>query len=892
MGAVSERLDGQRVPSQRQDGISGAKNPARRETVPTPEREKNRKTPVLRKDLEKAFSKTVEEALSETIWQTVFQRDGFNPEKQQQVRLFNEWGETYPATENSTFLAELHAETTKLITDSTRTLGQTEAQKHLNRMGYLLPELVRALVLTSEDISNIYQRDLLSCVEIAIDWFNNPELIEQTQIRIGMGGEEVVNARTPAYIVSGLKTLERIQEASQGYSVWAINHELFDRAAERIVLKDPEAQKKAREVKRKEIESWTWDRMIEKKPELADKQTKVVMDGDTEKTVQVAPDLHLLPHQEAMQILESAWEQFLGISLDADMVAQLQTDYHFSTQLPKLVIFNAANAAIHINGMDEEKVLSARDQTQQLLRSYVQRYHSTLADSLEFQNDTPWETHDFATRMQLLYARDLVRSFDGKRERAQKILDDFGTHHRKLHATRNGGYTDNIFGMTPSEAYAMLHFFFFADPQVHVDPGQKMPPANIMEPASVSRHVIYHQGTPELVFGVFRKLVAENATIDGFLAWIDNRLLLANQPVDTIAAKVLELAQGGTLKGKTPFALLFQAINIACKESPSARQFLSDMALSDTIKHSDDPLVEWAKVVADLSKNKPAKEDIPQLEALKIQLDQDRTNRVNKRIEINQAHGTRNLELLEQLTNDPLVLRMFYPLTHLETVIRVGAGVPTYYVAEGVDSVVYPTFTPLNFEGYGKAIQAAEAKYARLKKTTQFVNKQLGSGSLPEGATVTLPQEMSRQFATAIRREYDEIEAIEAQGGQGNIEEVKARLAILRRQMKESLRSVLKYDGPLVERSDDIPHLENEEENRAQNFSKWTDAIINDVARTATQAMLEEQNSKIFKLSEVASDIHTLLRDIDPDPQTAAAEYNKFLLETFAAGGTRRGARN
>src|SRR5579872_3510136 len=296
--------------------------------------------PGVPSDFEHSFTQGLEQGLARSVWSTVFQRDarkGIARTTGQSLQVYEPGGQLSNPATDAILIEELHTRTAGLIRESTSGMTQDEAQTHLKRMGRILPDLVKALVLDDDYITDIYKPDLISVAAIAVDWFSHPEKVEATRFRIGVGGEELVNGRIPSYIVPALKTLEGVQDAFHTYTLWAINDQLHTRAPKGEG--DP-------------IGEWIEQRLTQVPQTLPDAKLT----------------LQDLPYREALQILREGWQHFLGEPLD---LAQVQREYHATDQLPELVVFNPSHAAININHMDAGKVVTAREQAQTLLRGYV-----------------------------------------------------------------------------------------------------------------------------------------------------------------------------------------------------------------------------------------------------------------------------------------------------------------------------------------------------------------------------------------------------------------------------------------------------------------------------------------------------------------------------------------
>ena len=770
--------------------------------------------PGNRVDFEHVFKRNLEQRLARTIWVTVLQRDTLKrtaKRTEQSLRVYDlEKNMTNPATD-AHFLEELHMKTVSLIKESTA--GMSEPGVHLKRMGRILPSLVKALVLDDEYITDIYRPDLFAVAAIAIDWFSHPEHIKNTRIRVGMGGEEVVNGRVPAYIVPALKILSGVQEAFRTYTLWAITDQLHEKLPAGAEL----------------IKEWIQQRI------------KQITKSNEQESIQE------LPYSQALQILQEGWQHFLGEPLD---FAQLQRDYHTTDQIPELVVFNASHAAININRMDSEKVLSVKEKTQELLQKYVERFHPDLASHLTFQNDQHWSEHDFTTKMQILFARDLIRSFDGPRQQAQQKIEEFGRNHQRIQQ-------EAMYTMSSSELYAVLHPFLFEDPPIDVDPTQRMPITNVMQALPVARHVIYHQGASETEFGVFRKLYIQNATVDAFIDWLEKRAQVVSQPLETLASQILHTAHDTVQTTGKPFInILYPLINSLKQQMPEISRILYTYATSDRIKRASNPEKAWAELVQELQEEKP-QEELTQLLSLRDRMIEYKKTAEAQKSNIELANLTENKEKLDQLAQEEMTQRMYYPLTHLENIIRVGAGSPVYYMLKGVESSIYPQFEAMSLQKYTVALDTAYTKHQRLKETIALVTKLFSEFSetkhtLPEGFVTP---EWQRTWIDQIKNLYLHFDKKRSTEEQVSLEILEQEVVVFRSQLMQELEETVKTDS-----------LRNPELNQY---------IISALLKKAIEETLLEGVVQIFKLQSVRQDYLLLLHDINPDdPMIAEAEYN------------------
>ncbi|MGH7245318.1 MAG: hypothetical protein ACREGI_00100, partial [Candidatus Levyibacteriota bacterium] len=250
------------------------------------------------------------------------------------------------------------------------------------------------------------------------------------------------------------------------------------------------------------------------------------------------------------------------------------------------------------------------------------------------------------------------------------------------------------------------HSYRFSN--VGVKPADKLPPTRIMEDIPGARHVVWHQGTPELVFGRFRKQLSESrdVSIQRYIAWLDKRYIIATQGVHELAVDVAgraeEIVAEATITGATrqrglPTSFT-GALYLAIKElseTPGKKdvaQILKDYATANRVKHAPDMAQAWKEVVVEL------RQEAALATADEILLVRKATER----------YAT---------IEDPAY--RYYPTTRLEETITVGAGSPTYYFLEGVDRQAYPILEGnVSLQQYDEALEVANATHNGLVKTT------------------------------------------------------------------------------------------------------------------------------------------------------------------------------
>src|SRR3989344_9220798 len=144
-------------------------------------------------------------AVSTTVARSMevpFQRNGTeNHRSRQTFEVFDYVGNTENPAEAE--YVDVRTKIRRRMVES----GIRLSMKEQEYMGRLLPDLVKALVLDEQYIDKVHKKDLQPMFDVATDWFMHPEMIDRTHLRIGFGGEELVNSRAPAYIVPALETV-------------------------------------------------------------------------------------------------------------------------------------------------------------------------------------------------------------------------------------------------------------------------------------------------------------------------------------------------------------------------------------------------------------------------------------------------------------------------------------------------------------------------------------------------------------------------------------------------------------------------------------------------------------------------------------------------------------
>lgn len=655
--------------------------------------------PEITSDIAREYRKTRITTITDQIHARIFQRDGDKTDRSapQSLQVYDLYGTpANPAEEESarTLKSNIHLQ----VMEATQGYSKSEFEC----FGLLVPELVSALVLDKSLIGKVYSKDLPSVVSIAIDWFTNPDAIDQTPFRIGYGGEEKVGARAPTYLVSALETMEKVRQEEGRYGNWAIQHELLDR-----IGKDKIA----------EVNKWFEQQIREAAPD----QTAA---WDSRECLLEVQNPHALPIESTRKIVNQAWVDFLGTQAPID---ELQQKYHFTDKVPTLVVFNGANAAIEIDGMERRKVIAARNEMQRFLKSYVNTFTPELAASVTFENDRSWNRHDLYTRLLVLYAHDLIHRANGHIKPVEERLAQFGRNHQR-------DESQPIRGLSPSEYYASLHPFFFKDPQIVDNKAEKIPDPKIMEPTRPARNVFYHQAHPEITFGVFRKLYSEKATAFDFIKWLEVRVARTETDYGSLAQSVLDKARQFASQNSDPDkpfrAHLGKVINEKGFSSEAKRIFLQQMG-TETFKSATNQEAAWVGFTEQLVKEQP-RENPQAIRKLIRSLNRNMDAIRQVLMQTHDASDKQDVEALNYLSTSLDTERVLYPRLKVEAVVKAGR-VPVYYPVIGIDGIIYPRIVPTNLQTYETMLRLNNEEERRMKGTTGLVSATVRSTMTTEG---------------------------------------------------------------------------------------------------------------------------------------------------------------
>lgn len=608
-------------------------------------------------------------------------------------------------------------------------------------MGILVPKLVEALLGDPKDVSRVYEPSLSSTVATALDWFRTPDAVGETQFRVGFGGNEEVGSRGPSYLEPTLNTVDAVRRVYAEYENWATLNTLYDKQGRG---------------NQEEIDKVVTDALRKRLPK--DEKNRQNLLEEVQDSKRLSPEL-------INQAITEAWGTLTGKPLSTSDKEEIKDEYRISDKLPQIVVFNAGNAAKVINGMDPQKVDTARNINQDLIIKVAETTHPEVAKNIRFQNDLFWNPNDFYTKMMVLYTRHLVGSLNGKHHQVDETLAQFGEHHQKT----EGG----AFGLTSSEAYEALHPQFFEDYLQGKDPSETLPRPAVMEPMPVPRHRRVDQARPEIRFGVARKYFQENATVSGMIEWLGSRYETATLKLDSAAQQVQQQAtllyekpaQGKDKDKpkifKTSLGRVIQGLNVPKETKDRLRDFLTtDESFSSgsiknaqTAKENDEKTVDekiaelnaaqqkaWQEITDRLNKEKIT--DNPwHLERLIYRLMeyQERVGQLKKDVNLavqrgdNEAlreliviqpaasniHPAINLDFADTVT----VPSITYPLTSAEYVVNRGSQVPTYYARPESDTRLYPDPELPSAEQYVQAAEDANAVKDRLNGTLKTAEK-------------------------------------------------------------------------------------------------------------------------------------------------------------------------
>lgn len=813
--------------------------------------------------------------ITDRMWDAVVSRDRGLPNTQthQSLAFYNEWGKVNedPVTEEFTLdqKKKIAGEVYEVILDM--------SQQEMNVMALLAPKLASALVLDRRYITKVHDKDFRSIFSIALDWFINPDAIDQTQIRTGFGGEEQVGNRVPAYVISGIETLKRIKEVMWSHGNWAVHNALRDTIPAEM---GPQVDWFIVWSIRNQFGNLTHpDGTAYADPDYLDE----IMNPK-----RVKPE-------EMRGIVNHAWNNFTRRPQDLEKVRK---NYHVTDKVPKLVIFNGANAAIAIDHMDKDKVHEARRKTQGLINAYINTFHPDFIDDIVFQNDTDWEHHNDITIFMMHYLHDLIATKNGERIRVAEKLHQFGQHHQRDRQSE-------VLGMLPSDAYAMLHRDFFDDPFLR-EGTDKLYPTNIMDGLLPTRNIIYRQGQPEIVFGAIRKLVGEEASMSEFIKWMKDREIALTDDYGAIARKVTETAIAIQKKisgrvdssDRTYASFLQQAVGMLSKRkdeeglSTHAASFFKGFFNSERFKSAGEMQPDlWIKFVdrLDMSMLPPVSDD----PAVQRQYEIDQLQGFIEHMEwhvgvmeqyqerVNEAIQDGNTPEMMQLAETPEAL-LHMTAQRLETVTVVG-DMPVYYVAKP-DSVAWPHFTESSLARYEQEVEETQLKSKRLRGTMNTM-----------GVWIKIP---SDEFSEEIPLELRALSKPYVDQYAAKLKEIAERVDEQEKSGEDPLKILQNLQDNMMLLT--VGENQNPSDDKGQLFStfsayyphldgKLPEFVVSQILRKAHEdastTILTDAATEVAKAEAVIKDYYTILRDINPEIAGLEIEREKLIIAAQKAKG-------
>lgn len=763
-------------------------------------------------DIEFGTRTALAERTAAKALQAIFQRNGVHDRRtEQSLGVYDLLGQTTNAAQ-SEYAVNLERQIQTSIERRTRAMTTEERQ----RVAMVLPSLVGALVLDERYVDKAYDQSLPESVDIALDWFMHPNIIDQTHIRVGFGGEEVTNSRAPAYIVPALETQRRVRDTFTRYGNWAIHQEMVNR----IQGSTPHVADHRETIAR--LNTAIAQQLASYSPEQSAKTPSELMEEIYNMTAE-----HKIPAQHKREVLLATWYAVFGEPLD---IEELERRYHFTNKVPKLVVFNAANAAIEVDGMDRERVTGARGTTQALIREFVNSFYPEMGDSVVFQNDKPWDNHDYYTQMMVMFSRYLTskRSNIGG---VWKNLDRFGDHHQR--AGKKGRVID---GMTPAETYGSLHPFFFQDPLRTNNPAELLPDPGIMEHVDNPRHVIFHQGPPEIQFGALRKVWAQDAGAKGFVDWLTQR----RDSADELKSAAQEIFNESVAVSADKFAS--NAKRMVSKAPRKVRSLLISMI--QAVEHDADPLAAWEQQITEIHLFDAAF-STPLIEQLNA-----RRTAIGKRNDSLQVAVARNDGSAAQLISDDtgkIILQQ--TRRSLELTVSIGT-IPVYYPLEGVDQEVDALSPNPTLSHYENHLARVAAKTKRIRGSIQHVtdnlilpSQELANGDEPQVDISQHPDlpAIVEMYAHVEARE----QAIADEGRKATDSELADMVAFL--------------------------HV------KVATIAEKAPTLIGQLFHHAHAEILRDRAVAESKARAVLHDFNLLLQAIDADPHVAEQKYGELL---------------
>jgi hypothetical protein len=753
------------------------------------------------------------------------------------------------------YKAKLEESVTEKIKTALLSIDSKERKHFLECLGVLYPELVKCLVLDDSYIDRVYEPHFDTVFDIALDWVMHPEEMDSTHIRVGFGGNQIVGNRIPAYVVGAFRTVEQIHDLYNKFTNWALINSLHDE------IRDKELSQQASNLIGEAL--LEYDRSengskLHAAMEVPSAQLAVVMEIDN------VGGKHVIPCEVTRGIVSKVYEQMTGSPPDMSMLSQ---EYRFSSKYPKIVVFNGANAAIYVNKMSRDQVVNTRDATQFFLRKYAEMFHPAVSDALVFQNDTDWTHHSVHSRMLLQYAAYLGRINPELMAQVSDKLAGFEEHH-----TLDGHLL--VRGMPSYLAYAHIHPLIFMDGTTERDWAEKIPMHDAVDPVDAPKYTIYHQGRPERIFGVSRKIYSESATLSGYVDFLRNIQVALDvhtgdfhsvvwQNAQSLCDKANEKAPDNKKKPLNGF--LVQAAANIVKNSPFKLEVLNYLK-SEAFKTAEDSWVAWQDFCVQLRAQLP-KEDPQELGDLiyALTLHQNDVVAFKKALTVARDKGERSHVAV--LETHPIARMVSSQLGAVECQVRVGE-VPVYYPVEGVDTEIYPTTALPCIDRYRTELEKVTKIEKRTTGTIRFLGKRLGelieaadiseTGYELNDSSAPLVDEVVSQVATNIGNQLVLWESLES-NGQLKIEDVQV-------EFDASVEAVI---ATLTDRIDMGVGL------RGLVLTKlYPQALKMVQERTALQMLTRKAG-----IQRALYDYKMILRDIDPDEAVAEQKYHLLIEE-------------
>ena len=323
-------------------------------------------------------------------------------------------------------------------------------------------------IMTSDDsyIEAVSRSQSINLVDFSIEAARNPSILGEAVISTGFGGsdDEATSTRLEAYTLPTLTIIDRL------------NTFYAERRAGAISRARRSKELHAREY---EITQGAYTLSREEKKEL-------------EKT---------LPEDESDYP-----------NLTEEEIEEIEQRHAVATTLPKARFFFGAQAAVAINGnedggvMDPDAINKRATENIQALKQAVDTMFPHIAQNVEYVQDIPWSKHKPYTKILIDYFADMLENTDDKS--IQETLQ-----HLKQRGARRGGEN----GTNGASKYAAIHPAVFMD-RTNLPMGYFL--QNIQKPPKVN---ITIGGRTERQFNPVREHISHNASLEGLIAYLDNK---------------------------------------------------------------------------------------------------------------------------------------------------------------------------------------------------------------------------------------------------------------------------------------------------------------------------------------------------------------------------------